>query len=172
MASMKGQALPLDFMVALFIFLVLLAYFIMLWNVFSENYSSHSERVERELSAIVLSDQLAGSTGSPENWTELPESAKSIGLAIRPGVLDSHKLCALFGMQYSIANCTSPGLQYGYAKSIFGVDKDFFVKVESPGGVRLATMGEQPENASRAAEVTRVAMLDGSAVFLRVQVYD
>ena len=172
MASTKGQAIPLDFMVALFIFLVLLAYFIMLWNIFSESYSSHSERVDRELSAIVLSDQLVGHTGSPENWTESPENANSIGLASSPGVLDSHKLCALFGMQYGIDNCTSNGLQYGYAKSIFGLDKDFFLKVESPGGVLFATMGEQPENASRAAEVTRIAMLDGSAVFLRVQVYD
>jgi hypothetical protein len=172
LARLKGQSLPLDFMVALFIFLVLLAYFLVVWDVFSDSYNSHTERVARELSAITLSDQLVGHFGSPENWTESPETAASIGLAMRPGELDSHKLCALFGTQYVHAGCNLTGLQYGYAKTIFGLDKDFFVKVESPGGVLFATMGEQPENASRATEVTRIAMLDGSAVFLRVQVYD
>jgi hypothetical protein len=169
---MKGQSLPLDFMVALFIFLVLLAYFLVIWDLFSENYTSRSDRVNGELSAIMLSDQLAGYTGSPENWTESPENAASIGLAIRPGELDSHKLCALFGPQYTYASCNQSGLQYGFAKSIFGIDKDFFVRVESPDGMLYAAMGEQPENASRAAEVTRIATLDGNVVFLKVQVYD
>ena len=170
--AMKGQSLPLDFMIALFIFLALLAYFLVVWDIFSENYTSRSGRVSRELSAIMLSDQLVDYTGSPENWTGSPENATSIGLAIRPGVLDSHKLCALFGQNYTYANCNQTGLQYGYAKSIFGIDKDFFVKVESPGGMLYAILGEQPENASRAAEVTRIAMLDGNVVFVRVQVYD
>jgi hypothetical protein len=159
-------------MVALFIFLVLLVYFLVVWDIFSDNYSSHNERVARELSSITLSDQLSGHTGSPENWTLSPENAASIGLAIRPGELDSHKLCALFGTQYVHDGCNQTGLAYGYAKAIFGMDKDFFIKVESPGGVLFATMGEQSGNASRAAEVTRIAMLEGSAVFLRVQVYD
>ena len=172
MASLRGQSLPLDFMVALFIFLLLLTYFLVIWDIFSDSYASHTDRVAREISAITLSDQLAGSAGSPDNWTESPVNASTIGLAIRPGELDSHKLCALFGQNYTHLGCNQSGLQYGYAKSIFGVDKDFFIKVESPGGVLFATMGEQPANASRAAEVTRVAMLEGSAVFVRVQVYD
>jgi hypothetical protein len=172
LASLKGQSLPLDFMAALFIFMLMLAYFFVMWDIFFDNYSAHSERVERELSAITLADQLAGSAGSPENWTDAPQAAASIGLAIRPGELDSHKLCALFGTQYNHANCTLPGLEYAYAKQVFGVDKDFFVKVESPGGVLYATLGEQQETASRAIEVTRIATLEGSAVFVRVQVYD
>jgi hypothetical protein len=159
-------------MAALFIFLVLMAYFFVIWDIFSENYSSRSARADREMSAILLSDQLAGHTGTPENWTESPQDASSIGLASRPGELDSHKLCALFGPNCYYGSCSLPGLQYAYAKQIFGLDKDFYIKVESPGGVLYAAMGDQPQNATRAAEVTRIAMLDGNAVFLRVQSYD
>ena len=65
MASKKGQSLPLDFIAALFIFLVLMAYFFVIWDIFSENYSSRSARADREMSAILLSDQLAGHTGTP-----------------------------------------------------------------------------------------------------------
>ena len=147
-------------MLGLFLFLVLFAYFMIIWNIFLESYDSHVSRTDSELSAIVAADQLVSHTGSPENWTEAPENASSVGLAFRPGELDPHKLTAMSSMSYA------------YLKQTLGMDKDFLVKVESKTGELYALAGQQPGNTTRAVEVTRIAMLNGTAVFLRVQVYE
>jgi hypothetical protein len=156
----KAQALPVDFMFAMTLFVLLLAYFMVIWDIFLESFDSHSSRVDFELSAITISDQLVSHTGSPENWTGSPENASSIGLASRAGELDPHKLSALSAMPYA------------YLKQSLGMDRNFFIKVDDLSGVQYAISGQQPGNTTRSVEVTRAAILNNTAVFVRVQVYE
>lgn len=158
--ALSGQALPIDFMGALFIFLVMFALFLILWDMHSARYFSHSIRTADEIAAISVSDQLAGFQGSPENWAAAPESAAMIGLARTPGELDGAKMAAL------------QSLSYADAKRIFGFERDFFIKVEDLLGVRYAESGVEPGNATRAIEASRAAAYNGTTVFVRVMVYE
>lgn len=157
--SAKGQGVPIDFMVGTFIFLVLLAVFFVLWDSSSQNYLDYASTVDMELSAISLADRLVSFGGSPQNWTMAPLSAQAIGLAPKQNELDSYRIAAL------------ASLPYGNAKRLLAVDRDFTVKIEALGGGRLATIGQEAYNATKAVEVTRIAMLNGTAVNVRVQVY-
>lgn len=156
----KGQSIPLDFMVALFLFLLLMTYFILLWDIYSVRYKEQSARISTELSAIIIADQLVSSPGSPENWTLNATGAQSIGLAISPNRLDWGKAQAFSAVPYA------------YQKILLGSDKEFYMKIEGTNGVLYFVTGAQPANASRAIEVVRVATLNSSAVFVKVQVYE
>lgn len=155
----RGQAIPLDFMSGMFIFMVTLAYFIILWNLFSMRYIEHADSLDMESHAISIAESLVSSPGTPFNWTESPLSAQSIGIASRPNYLDPYRIAAL------------ESLPYANAKRLLGTDYGFLIKIESGEGARYATVGQEPSNTTRSVEVTRVASYQGSAAFVRVQLY-
>ena len=147
-------------MSGLFIFLLVLAYFLIFWDSLSEHYISYTEARSNELDAITLADRLVMSGGQPLNWTQSPLSAKSIGLAKMPGELDSYRVDAL------------SSLPYANAKYLLGLDGDFLIKIDAQDGAVLALIGQQPGNTTRAIEVTRVALYNGNMVNVRVQLYE
>jgi hypothetical protein len=160
-SNSRGQAIPLDFMAGLFIFIVLLSYFMLLWNMFTTQYADHADSGSSETEAIAVAEQLVSSTGTPFNWTLNPLTAQSIGFASRPNQLDPARVAA-FG-----------AVPYANAKQLLGIDRDFQVKIETPAGARYATFGQQAGNGTnRSVEVTRIATYNGQAVNVRVQVYD
>ena len=156
----RGQAIPLDFMAGLFIFLVLLAYFIVLWDIFSTSYIEHAESNRLESRAIGIAGQLVSSSGQPFNWTSAPLSAQSIGLASKPYQLDPYRISAL------------SSLPYANAKLLLGTDRDFFIKIETPEGARIATLGVEPGNTTRSVEVSRLGSYNGQPMFVRVRLYE
>ena len=91
----RGQGVPIDFMVGTFIFFVLLAVFLALWDNSSQNYADYAATVDMELSAISLADRLVSFGGSPQNWTMAPLTADAIGLAPKPNELDPYRIAAL-----------------------------------------------------------------------------
>lgn len=156
----KGQGVPIDFVAGLFIFLVMLTYFLVLWDGYSERYSAAASSIDMETTAIGIADQLVSTGGSPNNWTAEPLAAQSIGLAWRQNELDPYRLSAL------------SSLPYANAKRILGAGREIAIKIETLDGARLATIGTETYNTSKAVEVTRAAMMNGSAVNVRVQVYE
>lgn len=106
--GIKGQGMALDLMIAVTIFMLLLAVSLAIWSntaTAAERQSSETEM--RQLAETTL-DRLIRSTGSPENWETLEglgrggyfykcvdaENINSFGLAKRERVLDFHKLRA------------------------------------------------------------------------------
>lgn len=156
----RGQAIPLDFMSGMFIFMVTLTYFIVLWNIFSMRYVEHADALDMESHAISIAESLVSSPGTPFNWTESPLSAQSIGIASRPNYLDPYRISAL------------ESLPYANAKRLLGTDYDFLIKIDSGEGARYATVGQEPSNTTRIVEVTRAASYQGSTAFVRVQLYE
>lgn len=70
------------------------------------NYRSGPDRaaaaVERAASALVLSQ------GDPANWNTVNGTVRSLGVASRPGVIDSYKLAALSSQNYTELLSLSP----------------------------------------------------------------
>jgi len=159
-AASKGQAVPLDFVAGLFIFMVLLAYFVIIWDIYSTRYIEHGEGGNLETHAISIAETLVSSPGHPFNWTLAPLEAQSAGLASRPNRLDTYRIAALESMPYA------------YAKRLLGTDSDFLIKIESPEGARYSTIGHEAVNSTRIVEVTRIATYNGAPAFVKVQLYE
>lgn len=157
----KGQIGSLDFIIALFIFVLLIAGFVMLWGMFSLRYIEYAHSLEDRLSAMAVSDRLLHSGGYPLNWMVVPLSAQSIGFAALPNELDWGKVSSFSSLNYTDQ------------KRLLGIDQEFLIKIDGLDGARYATIGIDPGiNASRAAEVTRAGFMNGTVVLLRVQVYE
>lgn len=156
----KGQGVPIDFIMGLFIFLFMLAYFLVLWDNYSQRYVAKASTIDMETAAIGIADQLVSTGGSPGNWTSAPLAAQSIGLAWRQNEIDPYRLSAL------------SSLPYANAKKILGVGREFAIKIETLDGGRLATIGNEAYNSSKAVEVARAAVMNGSAVNVKVQIYE
>ncbi|MEM2138245.1 MAG: hypothetical protein QW568_04110 [Candidatus Anstonellaceae archaeon] len=158
--SQRAQAIPLDLMMGVFVFVVMAAYFFILWDIFSLRFVEHAQTIDDELVAISVADRLVGFGGYPSNWTQAPLTAQSVGFASKQNEIEWSKVAAFAGMPYASQ------------KIALGADKDFLIKIEQTDGARLVTIGQETTNATRVAEVTRLAMMNGSIVNVRVQVYE
>jgi hypothetical protein len=156
----RGQAVPIDFMAGLFIFLVLLAYFLIQWSIYSSRYLEQTQMRNTETAAIRLAEQLVSSPGQPYNWTAAPLSAQSIGIARKQNELDPYKISTL------------AALPYANAKQLLGMGRNFWIRIDGNNGTGYPAIGQQPESSTMAVEVTRIAVVDGKTVKVRVQVYE
>ena len=159
-AAMKAQANPVDFMAGVFIFMVVFAYFMILWSIFSSRYAERTEALDCELSSIAIADHLVNSGGYPANWTAAPLGAQSVGFANRPNELDWARISSF------------ASLPYASQKQLLGTAHDFLIRIDSPDGASYAQIGQAPNSSARLSEVTRLAMLNGTIVDLRVRIYE
>lgn len=158
-AARKAQANPVDFMAAVFIFMVVFGYFMILWNIFSLRYAERAEALDCELSSIAIADRLV-SFGGYGDWTAAPLDAKSIGFAERPNELDWTRISSF------------ASLPYDSQKQLLGTSHDFLIKIDSPDGASYMQIGQAQNSSASSSEVTRLAMLNGTIVDLRVRVYE
>ncbi len=155
----RGQSILIDFVAALFIFVVLLAYFIILWDSFSGRYVSRAIQEGLETRAMAVADQLVESPGQPFNWTAAPASAQSVGLAATPNKLEQGRVDAL------------ASLPYANAKQVLGMDSDFLITIQDQNGTVYASVGQSPSNQTLVAQVLRYAILNGKTVSVTVETY-
>ena len=155
----KAQANPIDFMAAILIFLVVFGYFMILWSMFSSRYYERADILDCELSAIAIADRLVSSGGYGPGWAAAPLGAESVGFAKKRNELD-------WGRIVSFAS-----LQYGDQKRLLGTAQDFLIKIEDSDGASYIQMGQMSNSSVRSVEVTRLAMLNGRIVNLRVRVH-
>ena len=159
--SKKAQINPIDFMAAVFIFMVLFGYFMILWNMFSMRYVERSEMLDCELGSIAIADHLVNSGGYGSNWTLAPLEADSFGFASKPNELEWARILSFASVPYESQ------------KRMLGTSDDFMIKIEDSDGASYAQMGRPEGNETHtcSVEITRLAMLDGKIVNLRVRVY-
>lgn len=157
--KLKAQAIPLDFAAGLFIFMLLLVYFIIQWDLFAGRFSDRAQKGDLDIGAIAAAEMLVHTGGQPENWTSAPNQTRSIGLASRQNVLDWERVSAF------------ASLPYANAREALGTDHDFLVVIETPEGARFATIGLQ-NNSTRAVEVARIAIVNNTMVHVKVRFYD
>ncbi|MFA5105978.1 MAG: hypothetical protein WC506_03390 [Candidatus Micrarchaeia archaeon] len=157
---MRGQSLIIDYMAGAFLFLVMFAFFFVIWGIYANMYFSAQARMELDSTVLSVSQSLLSSGGEPVNWTADPMAAKRIGLASRQNVLDWARIDSL------------SSLSYAEQKIKLGIDRDFVIRIDSAEGARLATIGNEPNSTSRSAEISRFAVLDNKPVRVRLMAYE
>jgi hypothetical protein len=146
------------------IFMVI-ATFIMAFTMMAvDNANSSVKKTRMEVAAIDASEMLIKSPGVPKDWEKDATQVKSLGLVVNSSanVLSDAKL----------ANFTSiSGQNYTAAKSLLGIEHEFYFYIENMSGTRLyeagnGTMGKQQ------ASITRLGLLDGEKIRMRFIVHD
>lgn len=156
----KGQMQSIDAVLALASFAILLIFMINIWADLRQQ-SQYSVSISRlETAANAIADELVNSPGTPYSWETNPSSALSLGLASSPGVLSLAK----------VSNFSS--LTYGSAKTLLGVDKNFYVVVSNNSWSALYTLGNSAAQTNSSVGITRLATLNGQIVKVRVVVYE
>lgn len=155
----KGQAISLDFVVSLAVAVLILAYFVILWSIFSDRYYDFFRKDSAETALLAVSDALVSSPGYPDNWTLAPNESQMIGLAKTQNVLDPEKVAAFFNMTYNDT------------KRILGLQQDFFIEIVTPYGFEYGESGMNSTANRTLSEMSRIAMLNGETVWVKVRIY-
>lgn len=99
----KGQIGSIDLFVAIFVFFILLAVLMGMWNLYYTRLNEGTEYEKMRLLAFHISDIFVKTPGYPSAWETSPASAEAIGLASSDRVLSSAKANAFAAMDYSFA---------------------------------------------------------------------
>jgi len=156
----RAQVVSLDLMASILISILLLTYYIILWDSYVERHAAAFGKGARDGGLLAASDSLVLSGGYPENWPEDPSKVLMLGLARTPNILDPEKVSALEWVPYATA------------KRALGTDQEVYISVEDADGIRYAQFGTQANSTETASETSRTAMLNGTVVHVRVQIYE
>ena len=91
--SEKGQATMIDFMMALFIFIIVIGYLTTVWLINLSTIENNYVLDDMQRLAFQATDLLIRSEGLPSNWEVMDiDDVNRIGLAERDRVIDEQKL--------------------------------------------------------------------------------
>ena len=125
---MKGQIWSMDFVASVVILALVLVPALFLWQDISSNAGEQKKILDMEQRVLEISDALANTQGSPENWTN-----ETVAL---PGLKGSG--VSLSGQKISMLNETS----YQRLKNIFGYD--FYISIKDVNGTLIMEKGKAP----------------------------
>ena len=134
----KGQLFSLDLVASVVIFIILFAFIISLWNLYSTRLSENIYSEELQLLSFQITDLLVKSQGEPTNWENNPENVSVIGLKLNPNYLDSNKINAFLTLDYNLT------------KELFNIERfDFNFKILDLNGNTISETGlSSPETNS------------------------
>ncbi|VVB98833.1 Uncharacterised protein [uncultured archaeon] len=149
----RGQVFSIDFIVAMIVLVLCLAFITSYWNGTMSSTSQAIERNRLASSALVASDALLSGPGYPSDWENNASAVQSLGIARAgsPNEIDMAKL----------SNFTS--LPYGKAKSLLGIRSEYHFMVEGVGSAASYESGNASYGES-AFGITRFAVLEGKIV--------
>ena len=97
----RAQLVSLDLVLSAIAFLIVFLFLFSLWNLYTSRWAENEAMEELELTAFQMSDLLFKSPGIPEHWEDTPSTVITPGLAQEPGVLNSAKVQAFLGLNYT-----------------------------------------------------------------------
>ena len=149
----RGQVVSYDLMIAIFIFLLVFAFVLGIWQNNLDAIASEKILYEMKNSAVQISNQLAMTPGVPSNW-HLGGDANLYGLALSRRALSLQKLNAF------------KALDYNSTKGRMGIaDYDFYIKIEQDLN-KVYEMGNIKSSAKIAINSSRVVSYNGkNAIF-------
>ena len=153
---MKKAQIQFDYIVAFFIFLILI--FISAYLAFEPitKDSSYTKEIKVQENAKRISELLIKTKGLPENWENGPENLERLGLASEPWVLDSDKITALSSLNYS------------QIKDSLDIDYQFILKVQSNS--TSISIGDLPNDVT-VAIINRYAILGNETATVTVGIW-
>lgn len=162
MGNKKGQYFSFDAIMSALILVVAVS-ILGTWWFGAQNFPSGQEDAMQKR-ALAISDALLTS-GNPPDWGN-PQDAKVFGLANAHGTsLSRAKISAL------AAYLAQNGYEnYNITRERYSVP-EFFVGIYALGGGNIYSLGRESSDALAQAIVTRVAVLDGQIVNVRVVVW-
>jgi hypothetical protein len=97
---MRGQIFSMDFLAAIFVFLLVFGVLLTSWGSIIDGIVRHNERKDMELLANTVADLFVSSGGYPYSWQFNPSTVRTIGLVRTNRVIDSSKLSTFLSMDY------------------------------------------------------------------------
>ncbi|MBN1385585.1 hypothetical protein JW968_01250 [Candidatus Woesearchaeota archaeon] len=153
MRSNKAQIITLDFMIALFIFAIVLLLFFRYYSMVSEKSLVFREL---EIDADSISRSLL-TKGYPEGWTQ--DNFTIIGITDGDMRINRAKLDSFTGMDYS------------QARSSFRTSYDFYFFLEDAEGARSYAFGVEPDG-KNVVKTTRYVIFDGKVMNMVLYLWD
>ena len=96
----KGQLFSMDFLSAVFVFLLVFGILLLYWGSFLDDIAIYGERKDMELYSNRIADFLVNGRGMPNNWHEDPDNVITFGIMDFDREIDEVKLNALLAMDY------------------------------------------------------------------------
>lgn len=162
----RGQLLSSEIILALCLFLGSLIAFVLAWNAASASFVQAQQRQQAQAALVGIADMAVLSPGDPADWeTRLPAGANAYGFASSPGVLSARKLSALQSL-----NPSYDSMREGMGAGRF----ELYLAAHYPDGAALYSFGRaaaENDTLSGAVSIERLALLDGSPVILKVQLW-
>lgn len=156
---MKKAQLQFDYIVAFFIFLIIIFFVSFIaFRPITESRSQVSAIKFAETSNRVA-ELLIKSKGQPKDWEDDPDNVQRLGLASEPWVLDIDKVTA-----------TKQSLNYSEVKTSLGLENyQFFLKVTSHS--INVSFGNLPNNIKDVAMVKRSAILEDETATVTIGIW-
>ena len=161
----KGQIFTTDLILAVTVFLFVLTLTIIYSNQVANRVGYWEEANDRENAALWASSALVLSSGEPSNWENLAlEDINSIGLAGSKSVLLPSKLQRLVDLNSG---------HYSEAKALLGLAKyGVRIEVSDLNKQLLNAFGLEPGSESQVSAFTRLAVLNGKPVLVKVEAFE
>lgn len=166
MRTCRGQVFATDFIVALSIFLFVLALVLILSNNVNVRVNDIEEYNELEEASFNAVNQLILSGGEPINWNQFTDlnEVNSLGIAESRNVLDKNKL------EWLVDN---NALQYTGVKELLGLSKyDISISLQDLNGVELKKFGVDADENKQVISVERYVFYDGNISKIRIGVIE
>jgi hypothetical protein len=143
----KGQAISIDFMLAMIIMLIIIGMASSSWDRIMYIMNEKTQRTELKRLGLAVSDMLVRNPGTPSDWNG--SSVLSIGLVDKHNVLNKNKIQSFLGMSKNeIQN--KLGIQ-GYG---------FSFRVRAVNGTVIADYVSTPSNPTNVIIVRRIAVYE------------
>ncbi|MFH2105904.1 MAG: hypothetical protein ABII22_01475 [Candidatus Micrarchaeota archaeon] len=155
----KGQIWSTDLLIASLVMLAIFFIFVISWNNLGYNWNSSQIQNKIYFAALFASDALiAQDSGNWENEETL-ENATSFGIVGERNELDNKKLSRLASANYTVVK-EKLGIE-GYG---------LFINITNGSGT-FYVFGVKPTNYDQTVVVERLAILNGSVVKVKVNVW-
>ncbi len=161
----KGQIFTTDLILAVTVFLFVLTLTVIYSNQVASRVGYWENTSDRASAALLASSALVLSPGEPSNWESLAiEDINSIGLAESRNVLLPSKLQRLVDLNSG---------QYSEAKALLGLAKyGVRIEVSDLNKQLLKAFGLEPGSENQVSAFTRLAVLNGKPVLVKVKVFE
>ena len=145
----KAILFSTDLLVSMLVFLVVLIFFISVWNIYSERLASNVEAEEIQLLAFQITDLMVRSQGVPENWHINSTNISTIGFKESHDVLSQDKLDTFFSLDYNLT------------KTLFNINRyEYQFEVRDSNGNLIGSTNNSVVNSNTLIAVNRLAQVN------------
>ncbi len=95
----RGQLSTIDLIGSIAIYVILLIFIIVYWNLYEKRFDANINEEEMAVSAIKISDFLVENSGFPTNWNN--SNVQIIGLVSKDRILETRKLQSFINTTYN-----------------------------------------------------------------------